>query len=71
MTARNVTVGVAAAIEAQVYSDDLGEWRWRVRSAGNHKILASGEGYCRRVDAVRCVELVCGADRVEWIEVTR
>ena len=28
------------------------EWRWRVK-AGNHEIVASGEGYTRESDAIR------------------
>ena len=36
----------------EVYRDDVGEWRWR-RNASNHEIIAQGEGYTRKSDAVR------------------
>ena len=36
---------------AEVYRDDNGEWRWRVK-AGNHETVASGEGYHDKRDAL-------------------
>lgn len=38
--------------QAEVYADEAGEWRWRLR-AGNGEIVASGEGYTTKGDAVR------------------
>ena len=35
--------------------DFLGDWRWRLKSA-NGEIVASGEAYTRRQDALRGVE---------------
>ena len=36
----------------EVYQDALHEWRWRVKSA-NGEIVAEGESYTRKTDAVR------------------
>lgn len=45
----------------EVYADEAGEWRWRVR-AGNGRILAdSGEGYRRRRDCVAGLRLLFAA----------
>ena len=38
----------------QVYRGKGMDWRWRLRAA-NSEIVASGEGYTRRQDAVRGV----------------
>ena len=35
----------------EVYTDEAGQHRWRLR-AGNNKIVAHGESYTRRFDAV-------------------
>lgn len=39
----------------EVYPDGSGRWRWRLK-ARNHEIIASGEGYTNKTDAVRGVE---------------
>ena len=42
-------------MKIEIYKDDAGEWRWRM-VARNGKIVAdSGEGYRRRLGAVRAV----------------
>ena len=42
----------------QIYVDNSGEWRWRLR-AENGRILAdSGEGYHNRQDCWNVVELI-------------
>lgn len=42
----------------EVYRDSKKEYRWRLR-AGNGAILAtSSEGYSRKVDCLKCIELV-------------
>jgi uncharacterized protein YegP (UPF0339 family) len=41
-----------------IYRDAKGEYRWRLR-AGNGRIIAdSGEGYERKIDCERSIELV-------------
>lgn len=35
-------------------------WRWRALSAGNFKVLASGEAYTNEADAVAAVRLLFG-----------
>jgi uncharacterized protein YegP (UPF0339 family) len=39
----------------EVYCSASGGWRWRLKSA-NGEIVASGEAYTRRQDALRGVE---------------
>jgi len=41
---------------AEIYKDDQGEWRFRVR-ASNHEIIAEGESYKNRQDMVDVLEL--------------
>ena len=48
-------VVVMAAERYEVYEDEAGEWRWRL-VAGNNEIVAVGESYTRRDDAVRACE---------------
>lgn len=39
----------------EIFKDQAGDWRWRIK-AGNHAIVAdSGEGYVERRSAVRTV----------------
>lgn len=39
------------------YTDDIGEWRWTVRAAGNNTVtLASTQGYADRRDAIANAE---------------
>lgn len=37
---------------AAIFEDEHGEWRWHVKAA-NGEIVAEGESYTRREDAVR------------------
>lgn len=42
-----------------VYKDEKGEWRWQVKSAGNHKIIAaSSEGFDSKRNALNNLKLV-------------
>ncbi|MGQ4661298.1 DUF1508 domain-containing protein [Lysobacter sp. F6437] len=53
----------------QLYKDDDGEWRWRLRAAGNGKIIAdSAEGYVKRADCIAGIRLVkdVGATTYIW-----
>lgn len=36
------------------------KWFWHLK-AGNGEIIASGEGYSRKADAIRAIELVQGS----------
>ena len=36
-----------------VYKDEKGEWRWRLKSKNGRTIADSGEGYKRRSGAVK------------------
>lgn len=43
----------------QLYKDASGHWRWRLRAAGNGKIIAdSAEGYGNRGDCIHGMRLV-------------
>jgi len=40
----------------EVYLDGDGDYRWRVRAAGNNEIVGSGEGHPNPEDAVAAAE---------------
>lgn len=43
----------------QIYKDNAGEWRWRLRAEGNWEIIAdSGEGYKDKDDCKHGIQLV-------------
>jgi uncharacterized protein YegP (UPF0339 family) len=43
----------------QLFKGTDGEWRWRLRAAGNGKIIAdSAEGYKNRADCIHGIRLV-------------
>ena len=45
----------------QLYEDHKSEWRWRLYSAGNRRIIAeSGEGYACREACIVSIYLVSG-----------
>lgn len=42
-----------------VYKDNAGYWRWRLRSVGNHKIIADcGQGYASKSACLTGMALV-------------
>lgn len=43
-------------------------WYWRLRAA-NGEIVASGEGYRRREDAARAIEIVCDTNAATPLKV--
>lgn len=45
-------------------------WRWRLR-AGNGEIIAHGESYHHKQDAIDAVELVKGSAHIERVELER
>lgn len=45
----------------EFHEDPAGDWRWTLRAAGNHEVIAaSTEGYQRIADAVLNYERVTG-----------
>ncbi len=40
------------------YKDASNQWRWRLRTANQHIIAMSSEGYYNRTDYVSTIELV-------------
>lgn len=42
----------------EVYQDARKEWRWRLRASNNSIIAVPGEGYVRKADCLRGIELV-------------
>ena len=40
----------------QVYCDDSGEWRWRLRAANGRSVADGAEGYQTRRGCVRAVD---------------
>ena len=48
-------------MEFQLYKSG-GEWRWRLR-ANNNEVIASGESYKNRQDAINAVNLVMDTNR--------
>ena len=41
----------------ELYQSDNKEWRWRLK-AENHRIIAVGEGYKNRDDALHAIALI-------------
>jgi len=48
-----------AGFSGEVYQDDIGEFRFRIR-ARNGEIIATGEGYKHKVDLVDIVTRLLG-----------
>ena len=46
----------------EVYEDDAGQWRWRLKAA-NHEIVASSESYVDKAGAIRAV-----GSMKRWVE---
>lgn len=52
----------------QIYKDKAGEWRWRLRSAGNSETIAdSGEGYASRAACFAGLRLVSGIAATTYV----
>lgn len=43
-------------------------WRWRLK-AGNGEIIASGESYFNKADALHCVDLIQGTGNADVREI--
>ncbi len=48
------------AMKYTIYTDKVGEWRWRLQAA-NNEIIASGEGYINKSDCFQAIKLVKGS----------
>lgn len=63
-------VTVAASAEYELYEDDAGEWRWRLRHRNGEVIADSGEGYTRKENARKGIDSVrenaMDADHLEF-----
>lgn len=44
-----------------LYKDNRGEWRWTYEAANGETISVSSEGYKRRVDAQRGIDIMKGS----------
>lgn len=54
----------------EVYRDASGEWRWRLRVQNGNVIAESGEGYLRREDCERGIELVRRSGEADLVDMT-
>ena len=45
------------------------EWRWRLRAA-NGKVIANGEGYKNKVDALSVIDLIKASSQCEIRQIT-
>ena len=53
----------------EVYRDEAGEWRWRLRHDNGNVIADSGEGYARRETCRKGLESVKSNAADEQVEV--
>ena len=50
---------------AEVYEDQSGEFRWRIRARNGRVIADSGESYRRREDAERGLQITLSTEYVD------
>ncbi|HYE28342.1 MAG TPA: DUF1508 domain-containing protein [Allosphingosinicella sp.] len=51
-----------------IYRDSRGEWRWRYDASNGRTIAVSSEGYVRKVDCERGIEIMKASSNSEvWI----
>ena len=55
----------------EVYEDDGGEWRWRLRTSNGHIIADSAEGYSSKMSALNGVDTVRSVARDARIDLER
>jgi uncharacterized protein YegP (UPF0339 family) len=68
-TESNGKAKAPAGLVFEIYRHAKDDHRWRLKS-GNGKIVASGEGYRRRGDCLRCVEILReGAATAKVVEI--
>ncbi len=52
----------------EIYRDQRGEWRWRLRSKNGKKVGDSGEGHKRRGHCKKMVEkIILGPHKIEFV----
>jgi len=44
----------------EIYRDDAGEYRWRLRAANGELVATAGEGFTREADAERAAATAAG-----------
>ncbi len=51
----------------QIYKDNIGQFRWRLKSTKDRTIAISAEGYLHREDCLNAIRLVkhCGLAELE------
>ena len=51
-----------------MYKDSRGEWRWTYEARNGETIAVSSEGYKRRADCERSIEIMKGsANSITWM----
>lgn len=53
----------------ELYKDDKGEYRWRLKAANGAVIATSGEGYKNKADCEHGIKLVQGSATANVVEV--
>jgi uncharacterized protein YegP (UPF0339 family) len=53
-----VNPGVEAMATFELYTDQAGEYRWRLKSSNGRIIATSSEGYKKKSDCERGIEIV-------------
>lgn len=52
----------------QIFQDQAGEFRWRLRAANGQIVATSGEGYAAKTDAEHGLELVKRLSTIAGVE---
>ena len=54
----------------ELHKDHAGEWRWRLRTTNGNVVADSAEGYRRREDCERCIEIVRSAAQAPVVDMS-
>lgn len=58
-------------MKIEIYKDDNGEWRWRLKARNGRIVADSGEGYRRKIDVQKILDHInlCMVEgEVEFVE---